>query len=162
MPRSRPDAAAVAKILRELAQRMELEGGNPYRARAYARAGDNLALSALPLGQLIEEGRLEEIPGIGDALAAVITRIHRTGEHSGLEAMRQRAPAGVLEMLRIPGLKADRIRKLHADLGISSVAELEHAARSGRLKMHKGYGPAFQAKVLQGIEMSRGAKGRHI
>ena len=156
------DAAAVAKMLRELAQRMELEGGNPYRARAYARAADNLALSPVPLDQLIAEGRLKEIPGIGDALAAVITKIHETGQHSGLEAMREKAPEGVLEMLRIPGLKADRIRKLHADLGISSVAELEEAARSDKLKSLKGYGPAFQAKVLQGIEMSRQPQGRHL
>jgi DNA polymerase (family X) len=156
------DAAAVAKILRELAQRMELEGGNPYRARAYARAADNLTLSPLPLDQLIAEGRLKEIPGIGDALEAVIAKIYETGQHSGLEAMREKAPAGVLEMLRIPGLKADRIRKLYSDLGIDSVAALEEAARTDRLKTLKGYGPAFQAKVLQGIEMMRRPQGRHL
>jgi DNA polymerase (family 10) len=60
------------------------------------------------------------------------------------------------------GLKPDRIRKLHTDLGISSVAELEEAARSDKLEILKGYGPAFQAKVLQGIEMSRRPQGRHI
>jgi DNA polymerase (family 10) len=156
------DAAAVAKILRELAQRMELEGGNPYRARAYARAADNLTLSPLPLDQLIAEGRLKEIPGIGDALEAVIAKIYETGQHSGLEAMREKAPAGVLEMLRIPGLKADRIRKLYSDLGIDSVAALEEAARTDRLKTLKGYGPAFQAKVIRGIEMSRRPQGRHL
>jgi DNA polymerase (family 10) len=159
---ARHDAGAVAKILHELAQRMQLEGGNPYRARAYARAADNLALSLLPLDQLVAEGRLKEIPGIGNALAAVIKKLYETGHHSGLEAMRQKIPEDVLEMLRIPGLKPERIRKLHTDLGISSVAALEKAARSNRLKTLKGYGPAFQAKVLQGIEMSRRPQGRHL
>src|SRR3954467_12566201 len=56
--------AAIAKVLRELAQRMELEGGNPYRARAYSRAADNLSLSSLAVDRLIAEGRLKEIPGI--------------------------------------------------------------------------------------------------
>jgi DNA polymerase (family 10) len=64
---AKPDAAQVAKILRELARRMELEGGNPYRARAYARAAENLSLSQVPLERLIKEARLKEVPGIGDS-----------------------------------------------------------------------------------------------
>jgi DNA polymerase (family 10) len=156
------DAVAVAHMLRELAQRMELEGRDPYRARAYARAAENLSLTLEPLDSLIREGRLTEIPGIGDRIAAVISEIHHTGHHSGLDAMREKVPAGVLEMLRIPGLKPDRVRKLFADLGIHSLAALEEAARTDRLKTLKGYGPAFQAKVLQGIEMSRRAQGRHL
>src|SRR3954447_10277444 len=143
---TRPDAIAVAKMLRELGQRMELEGGNPYRARAYARAAENLSLSPEPLDRLIKEERLKEIPGIGDAVAAVITNIHETGQHAKLEAMREKAPQGVLAILRIPGLKADRVRKLCTDLGIASVEALEEAARSDRLATLKGYGPAFQAK----------------
>ena len=101
----KPDAAAVAKILRELAQRMELESGDPYRARAYARAAENLSLIPQPLDHLIREDRLTEIPGIGEAIAAVITKIHQTGHHSGLDAMREKVPESVLEMLRIAGLK---------------------------------------------------------
>jgi DNA polymerase (family 10) len=150
---ARPDAAAVANILRELAQRMELERRDPYRARAYARAAENPSLTPEPLASLIKQGRLTDIPGIGDRIAAVITKIHRTGRHSGLDEMREKVPAGVLEMLRIPGLKADRVRRLHTELGIHSLAALEEAARTDKLKALKGYGPAFQAKVLQGIEM---------
>jgi DNA polymerase (family 10) len=141
---------------------MELEGGNPYRARAYARAAENLSLSPEPLDRLINEGRLTEIPGIGDAIAAVITKLHQTGQHAGLEVLREKVPEGVLSMLRIPGLRPERVRKLYTDLGIASVEALEEAARSDRLKSIKGYGPAFQAKVLQGIEMSRRPQGRHL
>jgi len=65
---------------------------------------------------------------------AVILKIYETGAHPGLDAMREAVPEGVLQMLRIPGLKADRIRKLHTDLGIASVAAFEDAARSGRLR----------------------------
>ncbi|HTG26218.1 MAG TPA: helix-hairpin-helix domain-containing protein [Reyranella sp.] len=52
-------------MLRELGQRLELEGGNPYRARAYGRAAENLSLISVPVDQLVAEGRLKEIPGIG-------------------------------------------------------------------------------------------------
>jgi DNA polymerase (family 10) len=76
--------------------------------------------------------------------------------------MREKVPEGVLSMLRIPGLRPDRVRKLYTDLGIASVEALEEAARNDRLTSVKGFGPAFQAKVLQGIEMSRRPQGRHI
>ena len=148
---SKSDTKAVATVLRELGQRLELEGGNPYRARAYRRAADNLSLSPLPLDRLIAEGRLKEIPGIGDALAAVITGLHETGNHPRLAALREGTPEGVLEMLRVPGLPAERVRKLHKELGITSLADLQDAALSGRLASTKGYGAAFQAKVLRGL-----------
>src|SRR3977135_3725399 len=76
--------------------------------------------------------------------------------------MRTETPQGVLEMLRLPGLRPDRIKKLHSDLGIASVANLEEAARSDPPKTTKGFGPAFQAKVLQAIDMSRRPQGLHL
>ena len=159
---AKPNAAAVAEQLRELALRMELAGGNPYRAKAHNRAAENLLLSQVPIERLTEEGRLQDIPGIGEALAAVITEIYNTGRYRGLDALREKAPEGLLELLRLPGIKPDRIRKLHAELGISSLEGLERAAREGRLKAVKGFGPAFEAKVLQAIDMSRRPQGRHL
>ena len=159
---ARLNAGEIAGLLRELGRRLALERGNPYRAKAYLRAADNLALTALPIEQLIAEDRLKEIPGIGDALAGVIKELHETGRYPRLDALRREVPEGVLGMLAIPGLPADRIRKLHTALGIASVAELKEAALSGRLAKTKGFGPAFQAKVLQGLEMSRRPQGRHL
>jgi hypothetical protein len=92
----------------------------------------------------------------------VITQLHETGEHPRLEAMREEVPAGVLDMLRVPGLRRERVQKLYKELGLTSVADLEDAARSGRLAATKGFGPAFQAKVLQGLAMQSGPQGRHL
>src|SRR6185437_13805595 len=150
---SKLDTKTVAKILRELGQRLELEGGNPYRARAYRRAADNLSLSPLSLDRLVAEGRLKEIPGIGDALAAVITQLHETGSHPRLATLREETPERVLEILRVPGLRTEHVRKLHKELGIASMRDLQDAALSGRLASTKG--AAFQAKVLRGLEMMR-------
>ena len=158
----RPTSVEVSRMLREIGDRMVLDGGNPYRARAYNRAAENLALSTIPLEHLLKDERLTEIPGVGNALAAVITKLYETGTHPSLEAKRAEIPSGVLEMLRIPGLQAARIKKLHKELGISSLSELEEAARSNRLISIKGFGPAFQTKVLQGIEMTRQPQGRHL
>jgi DNA polymerase (family X) len=162
-PPKRLGAAEVARALAELGQRTALAGGNPYSARAYERAAQSLAALTTPLGDVIAKGELRDIPGVGPAIAEAIRELHETGTHARLEALRGAVPAGVLEMLRIPGLKPDKILRLHRDLGIASVGELEHACRDGRLQDKKGFGPALQKRVLQGLETLRHGHGqRHI
>jgi DNA polymerase (family 10) len=74
--------------------------------------------------------------------------------------MRKEIPAGVLEMLSIPGLRPDRVLKLYNTLGITSLTELEQAAQADKLKGVKGLGSGLQAKLLQGIEVMRSGEGR--
>ena len=69
------DASSVASLLREFAQRTALRAGNPFRAKAYARATDNLLALSLPLDQVIAEDRLREIPGIGIAIEDIVKRL---------------------------------------------------------------------------------------
>jgi DNA polymerase (family X) len=154
------DTAAVAGLLREFARRTALRGGNPYRARAYSRAADNLAMLAMPLDQAIREDRLQDVPGIGSAIADIIAKLHKSGTHPSLEAMRTEFPAGVVEMLSIPGLRPEQVLKIHKTLGIASLPELEQAARADKIRGTKGLGAALQAKVLQGLEIRRTGEGR--
>ena len=100
------DTPTIAQLLREFAGRASLRGGN--RAKAYARAADRLAALVVPLGQVIAAGQLTEIPGIGEAIADIITKMYRTGTHPSLEAMRKEIPAGVLKMLAVPGCDLTR------------------------------------------------------
>ena len=80
-----------------------------------------------------------------------------------IQAMRKEVPAGVLEMLDVPGLSPEKVMKLYKELGITSLAALEAAAKADRLKGVKGLGPALQAKILQGIAIGREAEGkRHL
>ena len=73
------NASSVAALLREFGQRSALRGGNPFRAKAYARAADNLLALSLPLDQVIAQDRLREIPGVGDAIADIVKKLHATG-----------------------------------------------------------------------------------
>src|SRR5439155_24017127 len=82
-----------------------------------------------PLAKLIAQDRLREIPGVREAIADIIKKLHRTGTHPALEVMRQEVPAGVLEMMSVPGLRPEQVLKLHQKLGLSSFAELEEAAQ---------------------------------
>ena len=99
------DATSVATLLREFGQRSALRGGNPFRAKAYARAADNLLALSLPLGTIIAQDRLREIPGVGDGIADIIKKLHAIGTHPALEKMRREIPSGVLDMLT-PFLRA--------------------------------------------------------
>jgi DNA polymerase (family 10) len=156
-------APEVALLLREFGQRMALRGGNPYRSKAYTRAAENLLALTEPLEDLVADGRLTEIPGVGDAIADIITKLHKTGDHPSLQSMRKEIPAGALEMMSIPGLRPDKVLKIYKDLGISSLDDLEKAAKEDLLKPVKGLGVALQSKILQGIEIRRKGEGqRHL
>ena len=150
----------IARLLREYAQRSALRGGNPYRAKAYSRAADSLAALAVSIEQLIEEDRLTEVPGIGEAIADIVTKLHRTGTHPSLEKLRQDIPAGVLELLSVPGLRPEKVLRLYKDLGITSLAGLEQAAKEDRIKKAKGLGAALQTKILQNLAIAKSGQGR--
>src|SRR5947209_20534118 len=154
------DARGVASLLREYAQRTALRGGNPYRAKAYSRAADSVAALAVPLDVLIEEDRLTEIPGVGDAIADIITKLHHTGTHASLEKLRKKIPSGVLELLTVPGLRPEKVIRLYKDLGITSLAELESAAKEDRIRKSKGLGAALQTKILQNLSIAKSGEGR--
>lgn len=154
------DARKVASLLREYAQRTALRGGNPYRAKAYSRAADGLAATAVPLDVLIAEDRLQEIPGVGEAIADIVTKLHKTGTHPSLEKLRKEIPEGVLEMLAVPGLRPEKVLRLYKDLGIASLAELEAAAKNDRIKRAKGLGAALQTKILQNLTIAKSGEGR--
>lgn len=149
------DTRGVASLLREYAQRTALRGGNPYRAKAYSRAADSLAALAVPLDVLIAEDRLTEIPGVGDAIADIITKLHKTGTHPSLDKLRKEIPEGVLDMLAVPGLRPEKVLRLYKDLGIASLSELEAAAKDDRIKKAKGLGAALQTKILQNLVIAR-------
>jgi DNA polymerase (family 10) len=155
-----PTTAEVAEMLREYGRRLSLAGGNPYRARAYVRAADSLAALGEPLEDLIAEGRLTEILGIGDAIAAIVTTMYRTGTYAKLEEMRGEIPASVLEMLAVPGLRPDKVLKIYRDLGVTSLAGLEAAARSDLIGKTKGLGASLQTKILQNIEIAKSGERR--
>jgi DNA polymerase (family 10) len=150
-PAPAADRLAVAAALREIALLLQVEGGNPFRARAYQRGAAAVEALAGDLDALVAKGRLTEVPGIGAALAAQIAELHRTGRSAMLEKLRAELPPGILELIRVPHLSVERIAVLHRDLGIRSVAELKAAAEAGRVREIKGFGEKTERRILDGI-----------
>lgn len=139
-------APEIARLLNEFGRRLTLCGGNPYRAKAYIRAAERVALLTEPIDTLIVQNRLQEIPGVGPAIAQVIIKLHETGTYPSLEKMRAEFPETLLEMLTIPGLRPDKILKLHSELGVSTLERLVAACLQDKLKGVRGLGPALQRK----------------
>src|SRR5678816_4316896 len=144
------DRMAVAAALREIALLTDMQGQGPHRARAYLKGAQSIEALERDLAALVKERLLTQIPGIGDTLARTITELVETGRSAVLERLRQEMPAGAVELGRV--LSLPRLKAVQQALGVSSLAELEAAARDGRLNDVKGFGPKTVEKLLQDIE----------
>jgi DNA polymerase (family 10) len=153
-------AAEVADLLEEIGRRAAFEGGNPYKAKAYVRAAASLRHLIRPLDELVREGALQTIPGVGKAIARRIAELHQGTTDAPLERMRGKLPAGVLELMAIPGLRPAAILKLHNLLGVSNLDDLAAACREGRVAKTKGLGSALERKILQGFAIASEGAGR--
>jgi DNA polymerase (family X) len=149
------DKFEVARVLREIGALLELEGENPFKLRAYENGARAVEALAEDPAALAAEGRLTEVPGIGDALAKKITDVLARGSTDLLDRLRAKHPPGILELLRVPELGPKKIAALHAALGVASVAELEAACLAGRVRGVKGFGEKTEGKILEGIRRLR-------
>src|SRR5215217_3574782 len=144
------DRFGVAAALQEIAQLMDLKGGQlRFKAKAY-NAGARAIQGVADLDRLVKEDRLTTLPRIGDALASQIKQLYLTGESSVLNGLRQEFPRGVVELSTVPGLSVEKIKQLD-ELGITSIAELKAAAETGRLQQLKGFGPKTEERLLAQI-----------
>jgi len=145
---ARLDKFAIAAALQEIAALMELTGGpNRFKAKAY-NAGARAIQGVSNLDQLVAEDRLTSLPRIGSALASQIKQLYLTGESSVLNGLREEFPAGIVELSTVPGLSLSKIKTLHDELGISSIAQLEAAAEAGELRNLKGFGAKTEERLL--------------
>ncbi|MEJ7810375.1 MAG: DNA polymerase/3'-5' exonuclease PolX [Gemmatimonadaceae bacterium] len=150
------DPRTVAHVLEQIADFLELQGENRFKSRAYAIAARAVrALDADSLRDMHRSGALASVAGLGPATLGVIGELVETGESSYFERLRESMPAGLIEMLRVPGLGTAKIHAIHQGLGLGSVRELEDAARDGRLASLKGFGPKTAERILKGVALLR-------
>ncbi|MCS7045757.1 MAG: DNA polymerase/3'-5' exonuclease PolX [Gemmataceae bacterium] len=145
------DKAEVAAVLDEIAVLLELQGENPFRCNAYARAARALNQLEVNLADVIREGKLDEIPGIGATLRDKITTLATTGRLPFYEELKAKTPPGLLDMLRLPGIGPKKVKALYDSLGIDDLAKLQAACAAGQVAELKGFGPKTQQKILEGI-----------
>ncbi|XXF75734.1 DNA polymerase/3'-5' exonuclease PolX [Myxococcaceae bacterium GXIMD 01537] len=155
-----PDKAAVAKVLRDISLLLQLKGENAFKSRAYDVGADRIAGLPGDLGALVREGRLTELPGIGQALAEKITELVTTGRLAYFEDLKAEFPEGLLELLQVPDLGPKKVALLWKELKVSNLEDLELACREGRVRQLKGFGEKSEAKILEGVALYRRLHGK--
>lgn len=157
-----PTKETVIRILEEIATLLELTGENPFKSRAYQNAARNLEKIDTDFNELVEQNRLAEIEGIGEAISKKLTELIQTGKLEYYEKLKASVPPGHLEMLKITGLGPKKIHALYEQLGIKDVGELEYACLENRLVDLKGFGKKTQDNILAGIAKLKVYKERRL
>jgi len=142
----------VAQAFYEIADLLELKGGDAFKVRAYRKAGQAVELLPDEIAAVAREGRLTAIAGVGRATAEKVKELLATGQIEYLEELRRAVPPGVRDLTRVPGLGARTAEVLYARLGIDSLDRLELAARRGELRDLPGMGARKEAAILQSLE----------
>jgi DNA polymerase (family 10) len=142
----------VADALDEIGTLLELKGENAFRTNAYHNAARLVQNLAGDLEQMVAAKQLATVRGIGDALAEKISTLVTTGKLPYLEELRASIPAGLVAMLRIPGLGPKKVKALHDSLKIESIEKLKTACEAGQVAELKGFGEKTQSKILEGIK----------
>jgi DNA polymerase (family X) len=151
------DRTGVARSLEQIAAYLDFKGENPFRVRAFTAAARSVLGFAGDLETGIGDGTLSQTKGIGPAILQIVTELVSAGRSGLLDELRAEIPAGLVDMLAIPGLGVAKIRQIRDTLGIETLPDLEAAARDGRLAGLPRFGERTAAKILQGIAFLRQA-----
>ena len=156
------DKKSVVEILDEIGTLLELTGENPFRSRAYHNGAQVIEGLTDDLHELILQGSLTSIKGIGQGLADTINELMQTGKTQMHEELRAKVPSGVLEMLRIQGLGPRKIKTLYEKLHIKSIAELREACEKQRLRSLDGFGSKTEENILKNISHLERNSDKHL
>jgi DNA polymerase (family X) len=156
------EPTTIAAQLREIAVYFDLDGDR-HRALAYDKAAKSIE-AAKGLHRLLDEGRLEELPGIGPSIARTVGDLARRGSSTLLETLRAKWPAVIVELAQLPSIGVQKARKIHQALAPADLDAVAAACRAGLLKELPGFGKLSEQKILKSIEerRTRGTREIHI
>ena len=155
------DNLAIARVLTEIGDLLEIKGENPFKIRAYRNAAETIVHEPGRIAGMTAAERLA-LPGVGKDLAAKIGELLETGSIRYHQALLQEFPPTVLDLLNLQGVGPKTVARLYGDLGIRTLEDLEQAARDGRIRGMKGMGAKKEALILQALEERRRFTGRRL
>jgi len=151
----------VSDIFNKMADLLEIEGANPFRVRAYRNASRSVSSLSRSVSDMLESGEdLTDLPGIGKDLAGKIKEIVETGSLALFEELEGKTPSGLSQLMKVEGLGPKRVRALNRNLGVTSLKELEEAARKGKVRELDGFGEKTEQKILEELEAYEGIEKR--
>src|SRR5215475_1545637 len=155
------DNKTLARILRETAQLLEIDGAIIGRYRSYEKAGELIAgmhESIEPMAK--EPGKLEELPGIGERMAEHIQEILKTGDYGLRQKLLKKFPATLLDILNLQSLGPKKVAFLWSNFQAATVADVEKLARDGKLRDLPGFGEKSEQNILRAVETHKRSTGR--
>ncbi|MBI3910351.1 MAG: DNA polymerase/3'-5' exonuclease PolX [Armatimonadetes bacterium] len=142
----------VAQVLNEIADLLELRGENVFRVGAYREAARQIEALGEPIGEIDQRGDLDKIPHVGASIAGKIHELLQTGHSRYLEQLQRQVPAGLVELMHVPGLGPKRARQLYDQLGVVTVADLKTAVEQHRVCRLPHFGEKSEANIRQAVE----------
>jgi DNA polymerase (family 10) len=151
----------VAEILYEVADMLEIKDVE-FKPRAYRRAAQAIESMSRPVEEVTAEGKLREIPGVGEAIAEKVEEIVETGRLEYHQKLKKSLPIKVDELLGIEGVGPKKVKLFYKKLGVKSLKDLERAAKKERLRELPGMGEKSEQHILESIEFAKSTGERML
>ncbi|MEW5805752.1 MAG: DNA polymerase/3'-5' exonuclease PolX [Acidobacteriota bacterium] len=150
----------VAAIFDRIADILEFKSENPFKIRAYRKVARIIADLSQDIEKINEEGKLKEIPGVGEGIAKKIKEYIDTGRMKKYEEVKAGIPDELIAMLAIPSLGPKSLALIHSELKVRNIGELKKAIEDGRVAGLKGFGEKKASNILKGIALHIGGMER--
>src|SRR6201987_2688338 len=157
------DSKQIARILRDTAQLLEIDGAIIGRYRSYEKAAELIDSLPESVEQLVKEPeKLEELPGIGERMVENLQEIVKTGDYSLRKKLLKKYPATILDVLQLQSLGPKKAALLFKKFKAGSVPEVEKIALEGKLRDVPGFGEKSEQNILKAIEAFKRLIGRFL
>jgi DNA polymerase (family X) len=154
----------IAELLRAVAASLQLknESKNKFRIIAYERAADAVEHASSELKDMWDEGKLTDVPGIGESIASHLDELFKTGTSKHFEAVMKGLPPAMFKLMELPGVGAKTAFKLVDKLNIKSLADLEKATKAGKVAELEGFGHKSEQEIALAVKETKGKIRRHL
>jgi DNA polymerase (family 10) len=157
------DNKQIARVLRETAQLLEIDGAIIGRYRSYEKAAELIDSLPESIEQLVKEpGKLEELPGIGERMVEHLQEIVKTGDYALRKKLLKKYPATILDVLQLQSLGPKKVAFLWSNFKAGTVADVEKLAREGKLRDLPGFGEKSEQNILKAVEVFKKSTGRFL
>jgi len=150
----------LADLFGRMADILEFKDENPFKISAYRKAARIIGDLTQDIEEIAEDGKLKDVPGIGEGMAQKIVEYLKTGKVSKFEEVRKGVSDALIAIMDIPGMGPKTLSMIHKEKGISSLSQLEKAVENGSLVGLPGIGEKKVENIKRGIQLLKQSKGR--